>query len=161
VFSTRPAEALARRDEDGQIIVIALAFLVVAGVLVGALASLATPVFAHAKVVQTNNEAVAATNAGIEYGISTLQTVFPLSQAFCPSTGGSVRGVPPVNGLTANLVCSSTPYPGQSQISQVVLSSTSGSGRTFGARAVVLVNNLTGATAIQSWRTCQDPGPTC
>jgi hypothetical protein len=163
--SSEPGRPGLHRDERGEVIILVIAILVVVGILVGALASLATPIFAHATVVQKTNNSVAATDSGIEYGIRTMQSFFNsnpgASPPFCPSGAGQpLRGVPnAVNNQTPNVTCATLSSSGE--ISLVALTSTAGVGRTMSARAVVQVNELTGATTIESWRTCQDPSPTC
>jgi hypothetical protein len=153
----------ARRDESGSVIILVIAILVAVGVLVGALAALATPIFAHAGVTRNLNDANAAIDAGIEHGIQQLQTAFPTNPGFCPQTSPAQVPQPPtVNGSNYPVIvwCQTQSPPPAPGISQIVLTSNPGPGSgvtRLWARAVVQVNNFTGATTILSWRTCQDP----
>jgi hypothetical protein len=156
-----------RRDEGGEVIIIVLAALILIGVLVGALASLATPIFANAQATRNVSDTVADANAGIEYGIQTIQALLPTDAGLCPGGGAPLRNAPQVNHLLpVQVMCatSSTPAspPGISYIVVTSLAPTGGgAARGSSARAVVQVNDATGATTIESWRTCQDPNQTC
>jgi hypothetical protein len=152
----RPEGLCTVRDERGQIIILVLGILVVVGILVGALASLATPIFAHATVVRNLNDTVAATDAGLQYGIQFLQTDFRTHPDLCSPAIGRVAPSLNLHSVAVNCTIQSS----AGAISQILLTSTSkpgnGVSRVIFARAVVQVNNVTGATTIMSWRTCQE-----
>jgi hypothetical protein len=152
------------RDERGEILVLVLTVLIVVGVLVGALAALAAPIFAHAAVVQNVNETVATADSGIQYGIQQVQINVPTGAplVWCPV--GSFGGLPNppspmINGRSVVIMCEIQSQPANG-LSIVVIASTvppgSGNSRVISARAVFQVNNSTGAWTVQSWRTCQD-----
>jgi hypothetical protein len=145
------------------VIILVIAILVAVGVLAGALAALAGPIFAQAEVTRNLNDTGAAIDAGIEHGIQTFQRGLLANPGQCPPAPQppqQLTNPPSVNGLVPIVTCqtvSSLPW-----ISKVVLTSSpplTTNGRVFSARAVVEVNTLTGATTILSWKTCQDPGP--
>jgi hypothetical protein len=161
----RRSQLSAGRDESGSVLILVIAILVSVGLLVGALAGLATPIFAQAEVTRNLNDTGAAIDAGIEHGIQTIQSGLLQSglvgnPAQCPP---QLNNAPKVNGLVPIVTCVATAIsPG---ISQVVLTSSpplGGYGRVFSARAVLEVNTLPGAkgaTTILSWKTCQETGP--
>jgi hypothetical protein len=159
--------SLARRDETGSVLLLALAILIGVGLLLGALARLATPIFAQTEVTRNLNDTDAALDAGISHGIQTLQTG-PISanpglcQAPPPGQPPQQLINPPyVNGIAPIVTCEIT--SSSNGISQVVLTSSPPVGtstRILSARAVVQVNNFTGAVTILSSRMCQD-GPAC
>jgi hypothetical protein len=156
-------------DEQGQILVLVLAMLILLGILVGALAGLAAPSFTHANVVRNLGDTVADNNSGIEYGIQALNDnpkpclVAPPQPVPIPAPPATM---PPFNGHRVTLTCQQVgPPPGtqpQTGISYILLQSTaqaaSGQTNPLVASAVVEMNNLTGSTTIVSWRTCRDPG---
>jgi hypothetical protein len=159
------------RDEGGSVLILVIAILVAVGILVGALAALAGPMFAQAEVARNLNDTGAAIDAGIEHGIQTLQATIPALLFLCPSpprhlTVAQVPPVPPApsNNYVAIVQCQLLPSS-VSGTSEIVFTSTlpptapGVGGRVYSARAVVEVNNFTGATTILSWKTCQDPGP--
>jgi hypothetical protein len=159
-------EFRACQDERGEIIILVLAILIAVSILVGALVGLATPIFAHARVVQNVNNTVSAADSGIEYGVQQIEGLFPqnpTNPSICPV--GSLQPVPNpplINGRTTLSVSCEVLPPGPSSggISLVVIQSTvqpgDGVSRVISARAVAQVNDMTGATTIQSWRLCQD-----
>jgi hypothetical protein len=164
----RVPAAGAKRDERGSVLILVIAILVAVGMLVAALASLATPIFAQAKVTRDLNDTGAAIDAGIQYGIQSLQASFSSNPGMCqpPPNPAPVVNPPTVNNYGPPRVkCATVPPSSTSLTSQwiteVVLTShpPRGTNGRYSARAVVEVNNLTGATTILSWRTCQDQDP--
>jgi hypothetical protein len=159
------------RDERGSVLIFSIIILVAVGLLIGALATLATPIFSQALVTRNLNKTGAGIDAGIEYGIQTLQTFHPVPASMCPdkskapaqltnnpSAGGSAPASP--DNYVASVYCQNISPSPSNGISTIVLTSSPpapGGPRVFSARAVIEVNDLTGATTILSWRTCQDP----
>ena len=96
-----------QRDEQGQILVLVLAMLILLGILVGALAGLAAPSFAHAAVVRNLNDTVADANSGIEYGIQALKdNAQPVPGCRSPSRCRAPPAtMPPFNGHAGTLTC--------------------------------------------------------
>jgi hypothetical protein len=161
------APICAPRDESGSALILALAILIGVGLLLGALARLATPIFAQAEVTRSLNDADAAIDAGLGHGIQTLQTSSlasnpGLCQAPPPGQPPQQLINPPyVNGIVPIVTCEVT--SSSSSVSTIVLTSSPPVGtstRIVSGRAVVQVNNFTGAVTILSSRICQD-GPAC
>jgi hypothetical protein len=153
------------------VLIIAIVTLVAVGLLAGTLAALATPLFAHAEITRNLNDTSAAVDAGIQHGIQTLQSTYRAPSSMCqpPPPGLPPQRLdnPPVlNGYVPMVTCETIPAPPPFSSSQwatyFILTSGPPPGsasRVYSARAVVQVNNLTGATTVLSWKTCQDPGP--
>jgi hypothetical protein len=168
IARVRPSQFGAPRDERGSVLILVIAILVAIGILVGALAALAGPIFAQAEVTRNLNDTGAAIDAGLEHGIQTLQTAFPTNPGLCPPTSPAPLGNPPtVNNYVPIVTCQTIPPPPpfstSPSITYVILTSSPSPGstsRVYSARAVLQVNDFTGATTIMSWRTCQD-GPSC
>jgi hypothetical protein len=157
-------EGKVARDESGSVLIIAIVTLVAVGLLIGALATLATPIFAQAKVTQNLGDSSAFIDAGIEYGIQALQAD-PSMLPNCVPPFNDITNPPPVNSsgspplVTCTTVPASLPSLQSPWISEVVLTSRPPrgfTGRVVTARAVIAVNKVTGATTILSWRRCQD-----
>jgi hypothetical protein len=157
------------RDDCGSVLIFAIIILAAAGLLVGALASLATPIFRQAVVTRNLNKTGTGIDAGIAYGIQTLQTFHPVPSSMCPRKPASAQlpnsphaggsGPTALDNYTASVYCQNITALPSNGVSTIVLTSTpsQGAGDRFSARAVVEVNDFTGATTILSWRTCQDP----
>ncbi len=151
-------------DERGEVIILVLAILVAVGIVVGAMAALATPIFAHAATVQSVDDTASIADSGLQYGIQVLRTV----PGFCsPSTPQLMRNVPALHArggvVSAQVQCSTVSSAGT--ISNILITSTvapgNGVNRAISARAVVELNTATQATTVESWRVCQDPAATC
>jgi hypothetical protein len=173
VARSRHRQLAGRHEERGSVIILVIAILVAVGVLLGALARLATPLFASAEVTQKLNDTRAAIDAGIEHGIQSLRASILANPGamptLCPTTWTgplppslTSEPAPSVNGYAPYVRCGTLSQ--STSVTEIVLVSTPsfvnppGPVRVFSARALVEANNFTGATTILSWKTCQDPG---
>jgi hypothetical protein len=140
-------------DEGGAILVLALGILIVLGILVGALAGLAAPSFAHASVVRNVNDTVASADSGIEYAIQSLKAT-PGGCLIIPAQA------PMINDRNAVVSCTPFTLPAGTPagISGFVLVSKaqigSGSADTIQSTAVIEINDDTGSPTVMSWTTC-------
>jgi hypothetical protein len=91
--------------EQGSVLVIALVFLVLAGVLVAALVAQSTPSLVTTAVVLNLNDSVAAADAGVEYGIQTLRNDSTLCAGPSTKPTSLPDMLPPVNNHRADVTC--------------------------------------------------------
>ena len=105
----RSVRACLGSGEQGQTLVLVLAFLIAIGVLAGALAGQITPSFVHSNVVKSINDDVAAADQGIRYGIQSLKTYSNICPPSAPGIPPSPSSLPdyvtPDTGLTVHVQC--------------------------------------------------------
>jgi Tfp pilus assembly protein PilX len=146
------------RDESGQTLILVLAMLILLGLLGGALVGLAGPSFTHASVVRNLNDAAAAADSGIEYGIQSVKNE-PGQCLEAPPT--LTASAPTINGRAVQVSCEVVPPPPDTPkgLSFILLVSTAQLGgsdaSTVVSRAVLEINDRTGSATIMSWRTCR------
>lgn len=136
------------QPEQGAILILALGFLIIAGVLVGALLSLAGPSFVTTRVVQNVQNAIAAADAGVEYGIQSLRTgqippgstTNPNPSIPCSFAGASATlgGMPSIDGESGDAGTGSQP---PNTVRVTCLASTNGGSAAGGLGWAVIAND--------------------
>jgi hypothetical protein len=151
------------RDEDGQALVLALAFLIFFGLVIGAMLSLAGASMLSTQRLREQRSTVyaadGATDAAIQVAVqNTLVGAYgdPRCQASNPSTAtGSILLTTIANGTVANVICTWSQDPFQPERT-VTFTALAGGGSSPVAQATVLYHDATSPVTVNvlSWTYC-------
>jgi hypothetical protein len=147
-----PATGDRGHGEQGQILALVIAALVVVGALAAALVAQSTPSLVHTGVVSSLNDRIAAANAGIQYVLGEIKESPNNPNAICQN-GQQLTG-PSVNNISATVTCVPEILASHPGFNYVPITATAGN---LMARAVVSISNASGSLTVESWRVCQDP----
>ena len=151
------------RDEDGQALVLALAFLIFFGLVIGAMLSLAGASMLSTQRLREQRSTVYAADGATDAAIQVaLQNTFvgaygdPRCQASKPSTAtGPILLATIANGTVANVICTWSQDPFQPERT-VTFTAFAGGGSSPVAQATVLYHDATSPVTVNvlSWTYC-------